>query len=131
MILYDLKPGVTLDGVHPYMRAGVLPVVYGVTLAVCGRKPIITGARVDRISEEGDDPATLHDNGLALDLRGNDLTDATRARYASVLRAALWPFGVDVVGPYDLPLGHIHVEIDPDSLMRAVAFGLALVLLLL
>lgn len=127
-MIEDYKEGVTAEGLHPFMYA-VRLVVYGVTIAVAGRRPIITGARNDRLGEI-DDPTTWHDNGLALDLRGNDLDADTRQRYAAALRAALAPLGCDVVGPYALPRGHVHVELDPRRLAEAVTWGLAAVAVL-
>jgi hypothetical protein len=138
-MLYDLKPvqdggPASLDGVSWWLRAGpVAWIIYAVSMAVLGRPPLVTGAAVDRVDAgEGDDPSTLHDNGLALDLRANDVDAETRERYARALAAALAPFvGVRVIGPYPLPRGHVHVEIHPGTMVKAgfaAAVGAMLVL---
>ena len=124
--LEDVKPGVTLEGVHPLLFP-VRLASYGVHVAVAGRRPLVTGAAADRTGDE-DDPKTLHDNGLALDYRARDLDPKTRAALAKALAVALLPLGCDVVGPYDAD-GHIHVELDPRRLAAVTAFTLVGVLL--
>lgn len=131
-MIYDIKPESqggpgTLEGVNWLLAYGpVAWVIYAVSVAVLGRRPYVTGAAKDRKGET-DDRSTWHDNGLALDLRANDRPQDVRSRYAAALRKALAPFGaVQVIGPYPLPEGHVHVELDPNALAR-VGFVLVLV----
>lgn len=132
-MIYYVKPASeggpgTLAGVDPLLRWGPLAwIIFAVSVVVLGRRPIVTGAAADRERADGtDDPSTLHDDGLALDLRANDRPLEVRQEYANGLRAGFGMFrdAVRVIGPYDLPDGHVHVVIrDPAKVWEQI--GLA------
>lgn len=141
MILYDVKPAEeggpgTLAGVDPLLRWGPLAwIIFTASVVVLGRRPYVTGAALDRQLEDGtDDPSTVHDDGMALDLRANDRPLDVRQEYANALRAGFAPFrdGVRVIGPYDPPNGHVHVVIrDPARVWQNIGLAVSLVVVVL
>lgn len=98
-----LKNAVDAAGVQPpiYYAIGVAEAVYrfsGWKLVVTS----LTDAHADR-------PASLHNKGLAVDMRTNGIPADIVKQILGGLAAILNPMGFDVA----LESDHIHVEFDP------------------
>jgi hypothetical protein len=106
-------PQVNVGGLQPTLR-NVMDDIYRVARQLGMPTPVITSAR----DQHGDRPGSLHNKGLAVDLRCNSgYASASRcAAYASALRSTLGP-GFDVLfetfakNPAN---NHIHIEWDPN-----------------
>jgi len=78
---------------------------------------------IECVVTSGDDPGhkpgSLHDVGLALDLRSKHVHPASKPRVVAALRETLVPLGFEVLFEYPgEEREHVHVEFDPDHLNR-------------
>ena len=96
-------PSVKTDGAKPQLWFG-LDVAAGLLKALGGPELTVTSMNDGRHSKQ-----TLHDDGLAADLRIRDIPVAILKRFFDLLKAILAPFGFDAV----LESDHIHIEYDP------------------
>lgn len=81
------------------------------------REILERGAIVTSANDSVHGPNSLHPKGMAVDLRGRDLNEATKLQLAARLRLKLngdenvnRPYQVVVEQP---PKNHLHVEYDP------------------
>jgi hypothetical protein len=98
-----LKAGVTADNVQPqiWFACGVADEVY----RIHGRLLVVTSLT----DSHADRPTSLHNRGLAVDLRIRDLDNTVKRSIMLDLNRSLHPRGYDVV----LEKDHIHIEYDP------------------
>jgi len=98
-----LKEGVTRQGVKEpiYYAIGIAHVLY----IREGHQCVVTSLT----DSHADRPDSLHNQGLAVDLRIRDLPANSKQTIASSLSLILEPMGYDVV----LEADHLHIEWDP------------------
>lgn len=101
-----LKRGVTTGGTEPqiYYAIGIAEMVYRYLF----NKDLVVTSLTD---SHADRPRSLHNQGLAVDLRTRDLTAVQVGTVTLELKRFLEPLGYDVVPEPD----HIHIEFDPKT----------------
>ncbi|HWQ03412.1 MAG TPA: hypothetical protein VNL38_02935, partial [Candidatus Nitrosotenuis sp.] len=102
--MLQMKRGVNGEGVNAQMWF-VLGIAYDVYLEVAGKDLTVTSLRDSHASK----PKSLHNKGLAADLRTKNLAAPHVAAIEKKLKERLEPLGFDVVNEGD----HIHIEYDP------------------
>ncbi len=98
-----LKNGVTRAGVQPqiWYAIGIMDVLY----RMMGASNVVTSLT----DSHGDKPKSLHNVGLAADLRTSNLSKDRWPELVSRVKQWLEPMGYDVV----LESNHLHIEYDP------------------
>lgn len=112
-----LKPGVDLSNVGAPMGP-----VFGVVASSArslGLEGRVVTSGLDGVHGGGDPDRTLHDNGLALDFRGNDISVAQGKAWAAEVGHRLGPdYDVKFETFADPTNNHLHAEYDPEPRHR-------------
>lgn len=100
----QVKPGVILEGLHPWLAYAAQVFDYAHRLAGFGEATITGGleSAPERVS------STLHPHGMALDFRLWAVPASSRLAFRDLLRYWLGP-AFDVV----LESNHYHIELSP------------------
>lgn len=105
------KSEVTLDGLH--LSVGyALGIAEEIILRETGKGMVVTSA-VDKDPVRRNPSKTLHDDGLAADVRAKHLNPAERLRVLEKLQNRLEPLGYDVILHGKGDAIHFHIEYDP------------------
>lgn len=109
-----IKPGARVDRLDPAM-APVITAVSSSSTALGLRAPVITSGTDGKHGRNGDPSTTLHDDGQALDFRGNNITVAQGNALAKSVSRRLGN-DYDVIfenDPKNPSNNHLHVEYQP------------------
>jgi hypothetical protein len=108
--LVKFKPGVPSDGVQWQTWLGI-NVAAAIRAALGGGDTTIAATTNGAHMTD-----SLHYQGFAADLRAHDLAAALQETWFQILRAALSPFGYDVLLEDEgTANAHIHIEYDPKA----------------